>query len=73
MEWTIEFATDVTVSKILVRYIPHVESYYKKHGEPTGQVSLIRLSLRVLREKFGHLEATVFGPQGHRILNSTLE
>jgi integrase len=63
MERTIEFATDVTVSEILVRYIPHVESYYKKHGEPTGQVSIIRLSLRVLRGKFGHLEATAFGPK----------
>jgi hypothetical protein len=61
MERSIQFATDVTVAEILVRYIPHVEKYYKKHGEPTGQVSIIRLSLRILREKFGHLEATAFG------------
>ena len=63
MERKIAFATDVTVSEILVRYIPYVESYYRKHGEQTGQVSIIRLSLRVLREKFGHLEATAFGPK----------
>ena len=63
MERAVEFATDVTISEIIVRYIPHVESYYRKHGKPTGQISIIRLSLRVLREKFGHLEATSFGPK----------
>ncbi len=60
---TIEFATDVTVAEILVRYVRFVESYYLKHGEPTGQVSIIKLSLRVPREKFGHLEAREFGPK----------
>ena len=50
---TIEFTT----AEILVRYIRFVESYYRKNDGPTGQVSIVKLSLRVLREKFGHLEA----------------
>jgi hypothetical protein len=39
VERTIAFATDVPISEILVRSIPHVESHYCKHGEQAGQVS----------------------------------
>jgi len=63
IERSIEFATDVTVAEILVRYVRFVESYYQKRGAATGQVSIIKLSLRVLREKFGHLEAKAIGPK----------
>jgi integrase len=63
LERSVAFATDVTVAEILVQYIAHVECYYRKHGEATNQVTIIKLSLRVLRQKFGDLEAKEFGPK----------
>ncbi len=63
LERSVERATDITVSEIVVRYTAHVESYYVKNGRPTGQVTIIKLAIRVARQKFGHLEAREFGPK----------
>jgi integrase len=51
-----------TVNELMVGYIRHVDSYYVKDGSPTSEAGLIRLSLRVLKNLYGHTIAKDFGP-----------
>jgi integrase len=62
MKRSIQLHTDITIAEILVRYLVHVANYYRKNGEPTKQVALIKRACRILREKYGTLEACQFGP-----------
>jgi integrase len=66
IEADVQLHPDVTIAECLVRYYVHVEVYYRKDGAPTSQVLLIKRALRVLRERFGSLEAREYGPKGLR-------
>jgi hypothetical protein len=46
----------------MVGYVEHAESYYRKNGRPTSEVTLIKLSLRVRKQLYGHTPARDFGP-----------
>src|SRR5262249_52678647 len=72
VERNVQFATDVTVAEILVRYLPHVESYYRKRGKTTNQVTIIKVALPVLREQFDDLEAREFGPKALKACRAEL-
>lgn len=61
---SVEFHTDITVAELVVRYLVHLESYYVKDGKRSSQVLLVKRAIRVLRERFGTLEAIQFGPRG---------
>jgi hypothetical protein len=52
----------LNVTELGVRYYRHCERYYVKHGKPTNQVRLIKLSLRVLRSLYGSTLAKDFAP-----------
>jgi hypothetical protein len=52
---------DVTVSELMVGYLRHVDSYYRKDGKPTSEATLIRLALRELKRLYGHTPARDFG------------
>ena len=63
LERSVGPVADVTVIEGLIRYHAQVDADYRKHGRPTSQVLLVRLALRVVREKFGDLEAKRFDPK----------
>jgi hypothetical protein len=52
----------VTVNEALIRYQSHVDSDDRKRDKPTSRVLLVRLSPKVIHEKFGDPEARRFGP-----------
>ena len=39
----------ITVSEVMATYIEHAQSYYRKNGQPTSEMSWITDSLRPLR------------------------
>jgi hypothetical protein len=53
---------DRTVGEVMVGYVEHAESYYRKDGRPTSQVTLIKLTLKGLERLYGHTSARDFGP-----------
>jgi len=52
----------VTLVELIAAYWRHVESYYRKDGKPTSEVSSIRDALRQLKDLYGHTPAAEFGP-----------
>jgi hypothetical protein len=53
----------VTVAEILRDYHRFAEVYYRDPtGQPTNELAEIRLSIRPLRELYGHTPAAAFGP-----------
>ena len=51
-----------TLNEVLLPYLEHAESYYRKHGKPTSQMHSIRQALRVLQERYGHRPPEEVGP-----------
>jgi integrase len=51
-----------TITQLCIGYYHHAQTYYVMNGRPTRQVSLIRYSLKVLRQLFGSTLAKDFGP-----------
>jgi integrase len=43
----------LTVTELLARYWRFAEKHYSKHGRPTGQVRIVRDSIRPLRQLYG--------------------
>jgi integrase len=54
--------SDLTINEMLVGYLDFVDGYYRKHDRPTTESASIRLSLRPLRQLYGHTLARDFGP-----------
>src|SRR5262249_19049940 len=44
-------------------YWRHAEAYYVKDGEPTMEVESVHRALRFVKDLFGEVEATRFGPK----------
>jgi integrase len=56
-------ADDLSVSEALLKYVEHVEDYYRDaDGKPTGTAADIRRTLVYLRTLFGELPLAEFGP-----------
>jgi integrase len=54
---------DLTVNEVLVAFMEHAERHYRHpDGRPTDEVYNFTLSLRTLRELYGHTLAAEFGP-----------
>jgi integrase len=60
---TSEDETGLSVNELILRFWGHVEEHYRHpDGAPTSEVDNYRLSLRPLRELYGHTSAREFGP-----------
>lgn len=55
-------ANDITLVELIARYWKHVQGYYVKHGEPTGEQTNIRNALRHIKRLYGQTRAADFGP-----------
>jgi integrase len=54
--------SDYTIDEIFVRYWAHVETYYVKDGQPTGEQHALRSALTPLINLYGPTPADDFGP-----------
>lgn len=61
-------AADITITEVAVRYWRHAAGYYQKNGKPTGTLASIKAMLKVLRARYGALEARRFGPLSFQAL-----
>jgi integrase len=55
-------SSDLTINEMLLAYLRFADGYYRKHGEPTKEPALLRLSFRTLRQLYGDTLASEFGP-----------
>jgi integrase len=53
--------SDLTVNELLLAFVRWAESYYRKGGRVTGEVTNIKYALRTLRGLYGHTQAREFG------------
>lgn len=54
---------DLTVAELLVRFLDHAERHYRKpDGTPTQELDGFCLTIRPLRQLYGHTRASDFGP-----------
>jgi hypothetical protein len=54
---------DLTVEHLIYMYWQHAKNYYIFNGEPTAELTEMRLALRPLRKLFGSTPAADFGPK----------
>jgi integrase len=52
----------LTVDDLSLLFVEHAKAYYLKDGEPTSEVSNIRIALRPLIKLFGTIRVRDFGP-----------
>jgi len=63
----------LTVAELLLAWDDHAQRYYRKpDGTPTGELSECRLSLRLLRELYGHTRAADFTPLALKALREAM-
>jgi integrase len=56
-------STDITIAELIVRFWPWAEQHYRHvDGTPTGELKEWKLSLKPLRQLYGHTLAREFGP-----------
>lgn len=52
----------ITVNEVMAAYVEHAQTYYRKNGQPSSELSWITDSLRPLRRLYGSSRAADFGP-----------
>ncbi|MBX7165131.1 MAG: site-specific integrase [Pirellulales bacterium] len=65
---TAEASRAVTVDDVIAAYWQFAETYYRKQGEPTGELDNLRHALRPLHQLYGPTEANTFSPRGLKAL-----
>lgn len=58
----VEFATDLTVSELILGFLRHAKAYYVKDGNQTTEFGCIVQAVRPVRERHGHELVSAFGP-----------
>jgi integrase len=53
---------ELQVNSLIERYMLHAEQYYRKNGQSTSQLHIIRQAMRPVCELYGHTLAVEFGP-----------
>lgn len=51
-----------TIGELIVAFWRHAEAYYRKNGEPTGEIQALRYALLPLNQLYGEEPVTSFGP-----------
>jgi integrase len=57
-----QWENGITIVEILVDYLHFADAYYRKDGNPTGEIGCIKSSLRYLKNIYGQLPAQQFTP-----------
>jgi integrase len=53
---------DYTIGELILAYLDHADSYYRKGGQPTSERRNIEMALRPLRRLYTHAQVEDFGP-----------
>ena len=53
---------DLTVNELILAYLQHAQTYYRKNGRPTGEMDALKAALQVLRQSYGDVVCSGFGP-----------
>jgi integrase len=53
---------DFTIGELILAYLDHADSYYRKGGQPTSERRNIELALRPLRRLYARAQVEDFGP-----------
>ncbi|MCE9566601.1 MAG: site-specific integrase [Planctomycetes bacterium] len=63
----------VTVNEILLAFLDHAEMHYRRKDKTlTNEVSQFKQTFRPLRELYGHIPASEFGPLALRVLRERM-
>ncbi len=65
-------ATEFTITDLVANYWRFAEQHYQKNGKPTGQLEIVRWSVRPLRELYGSLPVTSFGCRQLKAVRATM-
>jgi integrase len=55
-------SSDTTIVELAAEYWRFAQGYYRKNGEPTRSLERTRMAIKVLKELYGPIAATDFGP-----------
>jgi integrase len=54
----------LSVNEMILPYVEHIDGYYlRPDGRPTGEARNIKIALRIVKEKFGQMEAHRFSAE----------
>ncbi len=53
---------DLTVNELILAYLQHAKTYYRKNNRPTGEMDALKAALQVLRQSYGDVVCSAFGP-----------
>jgi hypothetical protein len=67
---TIAEQSGITVSELIVQYWRHARKRYVKNGQPTSERDLVRMALSPVRELYGRVPVTDFGPLALKAVRS---
>lgn len=68
-----ETGRPVTVNEVMLRFLQFADGHYRRaDGTPTNEVAQYRQTFRVLRELFGRVLATEFGPSSLKTLRQRM-
>ncbi len=62
----------ITITELVAAYWEFARRYYTKHGEPTGQLPGVKVTLRWLRRAYGPTPAADFSPLALRSLQQQM-
>jgi integrase len=60
------------INELLLRYLRHAKVHYRKDGEPTGQLWLVKAVVKLIREHYGRTPVAEFGPKKLKTLQAVL-
>jgi len=64
--------SELTVTELCALYWRFAKEHYQKHGKPTGQLPMVKVTLRLLKEAYGETAVEKFGPLAMKALQQTL-
>lgn len=53
----------LSVKELVLLYMRHADQHYRKNGEPTSELSCVKIALRPVVAQFGEIEAHKFTPK----------
>jgi len=67
-----EEVASLRVDQLILKYFRFAKTYYLKNGKPTDEITALRIALRRLRQLYGSVEATKFGPKASKTMRESL-
>src|SRR5262249_40534495 len=62
----------LSIGELILRYWKFANTYYLKHGRPTGECDNLRLAFRPLRRLYERIDAAAFGPKALLLVRQSM-